>query len=208
VYADPKIGIARVCAVIGRAHAPSFTLQTLRGAGHSDHDCSGPVAEPGPAADPPQWRCSQSRHPGARAVATLNFIASWNGAGRIQGTWFRPPEPKAAPYETPSYSRPDSFSSHDISVGRLFGRPPHLLEDADPTRVVWGIYTGHAARAWMLDRYPCLRRSWGGRVWCCLLSLPCMAEGCAWRRSKTCGRFGDPERSEKRLLQSQRFPVQ
>ena len=51
------------------------------------------------------------------SVATLNFIVSWNAAGQIQGTWFRPPEPKAAPYETPSYSRPDSFSSRDISVG-------------------------------------------------------------------------------------------
>ena len=51
------------------------------------------------------------------AVATLNFIASWNAAGQIQGTWFRPPEPKAAPYQTPSYSQPDSFSSRDISVG-------------------------------------------------------------------------------------------
>jgi len=51
------------------------------------------------------------------AVATLNFMVSWNAAGQIQGTWFRPPELKAAPYETPSYSRPDSFSSRDISVG-------------------------------------------------------------------------------------------
>ena len=51
------------------------------------------------------------------AVATLNFIVSWDGAGRIQGTWFRPPELKAAPYETPSYSQPDSFSSRDIGVG-------------------------------------------------------------------------------------------
>jgi dienelactone hydrolase len=51
------------------------------------------------------------------AVATLNFIASWNAAGQIQGTWFRPPELKAAPYETPPYSQPDSFSSRDISVG-------------------------------------------------------------------------------------------
>jgi dienelactone hydrolase len=51
------------------------------------------------------------------AVATLNFIVSLNAAGQIQGTWFRPPEPKALPYETPSYSRPDSFSARDIGVG-------------------------------------------------------------------------------------------
>jgi hypothetical protein len=50
-------------------------------------------------------------------VATLNFMVSWNAAGKIQGTWFRPPEPKAVTYETPSYSRPDSFTSRDITVG-------------------------------------------------------------------------------------------
>jgi dienelactone hydrolase len=49
------------------------------------------------------------------ASATLNFMVSWNAAGQIQGTWFRPAL-KAA-YETASYSRPDSFSSRDISVG-------------------------------------------------------------------------------------------
>jgi hypothetical protein len=48
---------------------------------------------------------------------TLNFIVSWNAAGQVQGTWFRSAEPKTAPYETPSYSRPDWFSSRDISVG-------------------------------------------------------------------------------------------
>lgn len=50
-------------------------------------------------------------------VATLNFIASWNAAGQIQGTWFRPPEPKTPSYETPPYSRPGSFTSRDIVVG-------------------------------------------------------------------------------------------
>jgi len=51
------------------------------------------------------------------AVATLNFVTSWNAAGQIQGTWFRRPEAKAAPYEAAPYSRPDSFSSRDISMG-------------------------------------------------------------------------------------------
>jgi len=50
-------------------------------------------------------------------AATLNFIVSWNAAGQIQGTWFRQPEPKPAPYETPSYSHPDSFSEREISLG-------------------------------------------------------------------------------------------
>jgi dienelactone hydrolase len=51
------------------------------------------------------------------ASTTLNFIVSWNAAGQIQGTWFRPPEPKAVPYETPTSSRVDSFSSRDITIG-------------------------------------------------------------------------------------------
>jgi len=52
------------------------------------------------------------------AAASLNFIVSWNAAGQIQGTWFRPPDPPASvPYQTPSYSRPDSFTSREVSVG-------------------------------------------------------------------------------------------
>ena len=47
---------------------------------------------------------------------TLNFIVSWNAAGLIQGTWFRVPETEA-PYETPAYSKPASFSSRDVTVG-------------------------------------------------------------------------------------------
>ena len=50
------------------------------------------------------------------AAATLNFIVSWNAAGKIQGTWFRPPETKAVHYETPAYSRPASFTSRDVTV--------------------------------------------------------------------------------------------
>jgi uncharacterized protein len=49
------------------------------------------------------------------ASATLNFMVSWNAAGQIQGTWFRPV--LTAVYETAAYSRPDSFSSRDVSVG-------------------------------------------------------------------------------------------
>jgi len=52
------------------------------------------------------------------AQANLNFVVSWNPAGQIQGTWFRPPEAKSPPpYETPAYSQPDSFTAHDITVG-------------------------------------------------------------------------------------------
>jgi hypothetical protein len=60
--------------------------------------------------------------------ATLNFIVSWNAAGQIQGTWFRPLEPKApAPYETPSYSQPDSFSSREVSLGEDDRKLPGTL---------------------------------------------------------------------------------
>ncbi|MGA2135199.1 MAG: alpha/beta fold hydrolase [Bryobacteraceae bacterium] len=51
------------------------------------------------------------------APASLNFIVSWNAAGQIQGTWFVPPKSEAAPYQTAAYSRPDSFSSRDVTVG-------------------------------------------------------------------------------------------
>jgi len=51
------------------------------------------------------------------AAATLNFIVSWNAAGEIQGTSFRPPQSPAPPYTTPSYSRPDSFSAREVTVG-------------------------------------------------------------------------------------------
>lgn len=51
------------------------------------------------------------------AAASLNFIVSWDAAGRIQGTWFTPPPPKAAPYETAAYSRPDLFTSREVTIG-------------------------------------------------------------------------------------------
>lgn len=46
--------------------------------------------------------------------ANLNFIVSWNAAGEIQGTWFRPGDPK---YQTAPYTKLDAFSSRDITVG-------------------------------------------------------------------------------------------
>ncbi len=33
-------------------------------------------------------------------LVTLDFLVSWNSAGQIQGTWFRPPEPEK--WEAPS----------------------------------------------------------------------------------------------------------
>jgi len=58
------------------------------------------------------------------STATLNFIVSWNAAGQVQGTWFRQAE---TPYETPSYSRHDSFSSRDVSVGAEEWKLPGTL---------------------------------------------------------------------------------
>jgi len=78
----------------------------------------------------------RTRHIGDAATVTiqvhwsgtaLNFIASWNAAGQLQGTWFRPAEPEATAYETPPYSKPDSFSEHDISVGAEEWKLPGTL---------------------------------------------------------------------------------
>jgi dienelactone hydrolase len=60
--------------------------------------------------------------------ATLNFIVSWNAAGQIQGTWFHTPEPPAAaPYQTPPYSRPDSFRSSEAALGADASKLPGTL---------------------------------------------------------------------------------
>lgn len=60
-------------------------------------------------------------------MATLNFIVSWTAAGQVQGTWFRPPDPKTVPYATPPYSRPDAFSARDISLAVDGGKLPGTL---------------------------------------------------------------------------------
>ena len=81
--------------------------------------------------DPPQTRHAGDlvtvTIPVHWAVATLNFIVSWNAAGEIQGTWFRPPETKAPAYETAPYSRPDSFTAHEVTVGEDQWKLPGTL---------------------------------------------------------------------------------
>jgi uncharacterized protein len=78
---------------------------------------SQPVANGSTVTIPVRWR-----------AATLNFVVSWNAAWQVQGTWFlnagAPPAPK---YETPSYSKPSQFSSHDVTVGEDEWKLPGTL---------------------------------------------------------------------------------
>ncbi len=61
-------------------------------------------------------------------AASLNFIVSWNAAGEIQGTWFRPGQSKAAnAYQTAPYSKPDSFSAREVSFGTEGQKLPGTL---------------------------------------------------------------------------------
>ena len=48
-------------------------------------------------------------------AAAVNFIVSWDKDGKIGGTFFLPAPPPE--YHSPDYSRPDSFTSRDITVG-------------------------------------------------------------------------------------------
>ena len=58
------------------------------------------------------------------ALGSLDYLVSWNQAGQIQGTWFRPPQPK---WETPAYSKPDSFRTRELTVGDGEWKLPALL---------------------------------------------------------------------------------
>jgi hypothetical protein len=70
------------------------------------------------------------------SAATLNFIVSWNAAGKIQGTWFHAPEPNAARPDLtaqksiaaePSVPPPDCWNSlngsTEAQVKDCLGRP-------------------------------------------------------------------------------------
>jgi fermentation-respiration switch protein FrsA (DUF1100 family) len=46
---------------------------------------------------------------------SLNFIVSWNRVGQIQGAFLRPAEPPK--YERPGYSRPESFTTREVTIG-------------------------------------------------------------------------------------------
>ena len=48
----------------------------------------------------------------------LNFIVSWNAAQQVQGTWFlAPPAAKQSQYQSAPYSKPDTFTARDVTVG-------------------------------------------------------------------------------------------
>jgi len=59
--------------------------------------------------------------------ASLNFMVSWNKAGQVQGTWFRPPDTPKTAYETPGYSKPKTFSTRDVTIGEDEWKLPGVL---------------------------------------------------------------------------------
>jgi hypothetical protein len=58
------------------------------------------------------------------AVATLNFMVSWNAAGQIQGTWFRPPELKARRMKLRPIAGPIRFPRATSAWVRMSGNCP------------------------------------------------------------------------------------
>jgi hypothetical protein len=48
-------------------------------------------------------------------AVSLNVLVTWSKEGQIQGVFLRPAEPPK--YEYPSYSRPESFPSRDVTIG-------------------------------------------------------------------------------------------
>ncbi len=52
------------------------------------------------------------------ASTALNFSVSWNKAGEISGTWFRPAiDAAAVKWEAPEYSKADSFTVANLTIG-------------------------------------------------------------------------------------------
>jgi hypothetical protein len=51
------------------------------------------------------------------ASVSLNFQVSWNKAGQVNGTHFYPGDAAPTPWQPPTYVRPDSFTSTEITVG-------------------------------------------------------------------------------------------
>lgn len=51
------------------------------------------------------------------APVSLNFQVSWNKAGEIDGTYWRPAAAPPTPWRNPPYARTDSFTAIEITVG-------------------------------------------------------------------------------------------
>lgn len=51
------------------------------------------------------------------ASVSLNFQVSWNKAGQVNGTYWRPADAAQTPWQPPAYVHPDSFTSAELTVG-------------------------------------------------------------------------------------------
>jgi dienelactone hydrolase len=51
------------------------------------------------------------------ASVSLNFQVSWNKAGQVDGTYWRPGDAAQAPWQPPTYVHPDSFTPIELTVG-------------------------------------------------------------------------------------------
>jgi uncharacterized protein len=58
-------------------------------------------------------------------TVALDFAVRWNMAGQIEGTWFAPPPTLA--WQRPDYSRPDSFTERQVTVGADAWKLPATL---------------------------------------------------------------------------------
>ena len=51
------------------------------------------------------------------APVSLNFQVSWNQAGEVDGTYWRPATPPSTSWSSPPYAHPDSFTEIEVTVG-------------------------------------------------------------------------------------------
>jgi dienelactone hydrolase len=61
------------------------------------------------------------------APVSLDFQVSWNKAGEIDGTYWRPAAAPPAPWRSPPYAHTDSFTATEITVGDDRWRLPGTL---------------------------------------------------------------------------------
>ncbi|MGA2184173.1 MAG: alpha/beta fold hydrolase [Bryobacteraceae bacterium] len=61
------------------------------------------------------------------APVSLDFQVSWNKAGQVDGTYWRPTSAPQQPWQSAPYAHPDSFTATELTVGEAMWKLPATL---------------------------------------------------------------------------------
>jgi dienelactone hydrolase len=78
-------------------------------------------------------------------VLWIDFTISVNGAGQVSGLFMKPGQETAAEWQSPAYSKPDSFTERAVTVGSGDWKLPGTLTMPRPQKPVPGVVLVHGS---------------------------------------------------------------